>query len=397
MWQWPWISASVFLTPTATKPMQHNRRHWLQGMALLACTPLRSWAAHPAAPQFAAAWSVDLELHVGVVQLPASADAPLHIVHAHAVPTRAHGMTQLADGSLLFASRRPGDWLLRVRPDGSEQWHWIEPDRAFNGHVIASHDGKLLYTTETDLADSQGLIGVRDANSLEKISEWRTAGMDPHQLLLDRDGSLMVANGGIPTQPETGRRKLKLTHMDSSIVRLNPPDQGAITGQWRLADPRLSLRHLAWGPTVAWNREQRWLGIALQAEHDTAEQKQQAPVLALFDGERLHAAPLPSGAEWQGYGGDISCHTQHFAVSCPRADLLTWWQPPQEPGAMAQCLRQDGQQGVYCISNDSVLHPLQPDHSQLWTGGVQQVRHWPQGSAVASSAILALDNHWVRL
>ncbi|ANY60835.1 hypothetical protein MA05_00350 [Comamonas aquatica] len=89
--------------------------------------------------------------------------------------------------------------------------------------------------------------------------------MDPHQLLLDRDGSLVVANGGIPTQPETGRRKLRLDHMDSSIVRLRPQDRGALAGQWQLPDPRLSLRHLAWGPAVAWDPGQRWLGIALQA------------------------------------------------------------------------------------------------------------------------------------
>ncbi|MGM3052558.1 DUF1513 domain-containing protein, partial [Bacillus cereus group sp. BC306] len=83
-----------------------------------------------------------------------------------------------------------------------------------------------LYTTETDLEDAQGLIGVRDAITLEKIAEWRTGGMDPHQLLLDADGTLMVANGGIPTQSETGRRKLQLDHMDSSIARLLPAEGG---------------------------------------------------------------------------------------------------------------------------------------------------------------------------
>jgi len=31
---------------------------------------------------------------------------------------------------------------------------------------------------------------------LEKIDEWSTHGMDPHELLTDADGSLAVANGG---------------------------------------------------------------------------------------------------------------------------------------------------------------------------------------------------------
>ena len=33
---------------------------------------------------------------------------------------------------------------------------------------------------------------------------------------------------------------------------------GRLMGQWRLQDPRLSLRHLAWGP------DGKTLGIALQ-------------------------------------------------------------------------------------------------------------------------------------
>ena len=379
--------------------MTLNRRQWLQGLGVLAAMPLGTWArGTPAQPtQLAAAWALGADLFVGVLQVPMSAQEGLRVLHSHPVPTRAHGMTQLADGTLLFASRRPGDWLLRVRPDGHEDWLWIEPDRAFNGHVIASHDGQHLYTTETDLADSQGLIGVRDVKTLEKVAEWRTGGMDPHQLLLDRDGSLVVANGGIPTQPETGRRKLKLTHMDSSIARLQPQQHGAIAGQWRLEDPRLSLRHLSWGPSVTWAPERRWLGIALQAEHDDAQQKQTAPVLALFDGEKLHAAPIPAGAEWQGYGGDISSNAQHFAVTCPRADVLTWWQPPLSTKATAHCVRQDGQAGVYCISNDSVIHPLQPSVAAQWSGGSQQVLQWPQQQAVAALSQMALDNHWVQI
>ena len=361
--------------------MPTTRRQWLQSMAVLAMLPLHTWGQNRANSQhvrFAAAWAQGSDLFVGVLAAPSAPEQPLHIVQAHSIPTRAHGMTQLADGSLLFASRRPGDWLLHIAPSGQEQWLWIEPDRAFNGHVIASLDGQHLYTTETDLADSQGLIGVRDVHTLEKIAEWHTGGMDPHQLLLDKDGSIMVANGGIPTQPETGRRKLKLTHMDSSIVRLSPQDAGSIAGQWRLPDRRLSLRHLAWGPAVAWEPQQRWLGIALQAEHDHPEHKQSAPVLALLDGQHLHAVPLPAGAQWQGYGGDISSDGTHFAVSCPRANTLTWWLPPEAPDGTAQCVQQNTQQGVYCISNDSVVtHSLKARSAMLWSGGSHQVLQWP--------------------
>ena len=49
--------------------------------------------------------------------------------------------------------------------------------------------------------------------------------------------------------------------------------------RWTLADPWLSLRHLAWHPASA------TLGIAMQAEHPRQADRREAPVLAL-----LHAA-----------------------------------------------------------------------------------------------------------
>lgn len=403
-----------------------SRRLWLGHATLWAISPLlpsvphastpvataAGTATHPAAntatPRMAAAWATGAAQWVGVLQLPhptQTAAAP-HIVQAEPVPTRAHGMAALRDGSIVFASRRPGDWLLRL-PHGPSadhaQWQWIEDDRAFNGHVIESADGQHLYTTETDLATGQGLVGVRDVHTLEKIAEWPTGGMDPHQLLLDADGSLIVANGGIPTQPETGRRKLRLDHMDSSIARLLPAKQGRIAGQWRLPDTRLSLRHLAWGPRVAWRPQQRWLGIALQAEHTDDADRAQAPVLALWDGEQLHAAPLPAGAELAGYGGDIGSDGQHFAVSCPRADQLTWWQPPATPQAPGQWLHAHSLQGVYCVANHSPSHAIAAEHAQLWVGGQLQAQLRTSGqpqplqTAPLNAPPLQLDNHWIPL
>lgn len=154
---------------------------------------------------------------------------------------------------------------------------------------MANADGRTLYTTEMDLDTGAGPLGVRDAASLEKRAEWPTHGIDPHQLVWDavHPGRLIVANGGVPTRPETGRLKLDLERMDSSLVALDA-GSGSLCGQWRLDDARLSLRHLAWGRVEG----RPLLGIALQAEHDDAAQRTDASVLALFDGARLRA-PRP--------------------------------------------------------------------------------------------------------
>lgn len=400
--------------PTGIKPpLALGRRQWLQAMGLLAASPwvgpaFSQVAANEASQGLlAAAWMQGEQMQVGIVQMSRQPGQALQRLQSLDVPTRAHGMAVLRDGSVVFASRRPGDWLVRLRPGQAAedaQWLWIEPDRVFNGHVIESADARYLYTTETDLEDAQGLIGVRDAVTLEKLAEWRTGGMDPHQLLLDTDGSLVVANGGIPTQSETGRRKLQLDHMDSSIVRLLPASEGRIAGLWKLDDNRLSLRHLSWGPAVAHAPERRWLGIALQAEHRDSALRANAPVLALFDGERLHAVPLPEGQPpLAGYGGDIGSDGQWFAVSCPRANTISWWQPPAGREGQGRCLHRSDMPGVYCVANSSVSldgqgRSLAPQPA-LWMGGTGQARLQQRQQQVHTAGLggVALDNHWIPL
>ena len=266
-----------------------------------------------------AAWQDRDDQHIGLL---AMGQTTWSVQQSLKVPTRAHGLCCEADGHVLAVARRPGDWLLRWHSDtGHTQWHWIDTDRRFNGHVIASLDAQTLRTTETDLDSAQGLLGLRDARTLETTDEWPTHGMDPHQLLAlpkavgsFAAGTLMVANGGIPTLPETGRSKRELGRMDSSLVALHPAT-GALLGQWRLADPYLSIRHLAFDASSG------TLGIALQAEHPDKTGQTAAPVLAVWDGRTLKAAgDQPALA---GYGGDIcALPGGGFAVSCPRKNML---------------------------------------------------------------------------
>lgn len=345
----------------------------------------------------AATWQSAGGYQVGLL---AARGAALQVLAGVDVPTRAHGVLREASGSLLAVARRPGDWLLRWHPGAQgeasqrAQWGWIEADRAFNGHVVSSRDGRTLYTTETNLETGSGMIGVRDAASLEKIAEWPTHGMDPHELLLDVDGSLVVANGGIPALPETGRVKLNMEQMDASLVRLHPVT-GALLGQWRLADARLSLRHIAWGPLRAPGVAQghaadaasfspgarRLLGVALQAEHADPATQKAAPVLALFDGQTLQVCTADAGQALLGYGGDIACNAEGFSVSCPRAQGVAQWGP-------------EGQwRGWLPLTEACALASV---GDTLWVGGregvLNQAPHHLHASTLPPQ--LRLDNHW---
>jgi hypothetical protein len=337
----------------------------LAGLSSLACPAI----AAARRSRFAAAWDGDEGTHIGVLHI---GQAGLHVHSALPVPTRAHGLLGQADGSLVAASRRPGDWLVRWHPSArSATWAWAEPGRAFNGHAIASADRKHVYTTETDLETGQGLVGVRDAMSLQKLDEWATHGPDPHALVLAADGTLLVANGGIATLPESGRVKLHLERMDSSLVRLGLRG-GALLGQWRVPDNRLSLRHLAWGRGI--------LGIALQAEHADPDRKAAAPVLALFDGERLRRAAAPRPLA--GYGGDIAFAQGMFIVSCPRSHGLALFGPDGEWRSFAEL--------------PSACGLANAGPATVWAAGTSHVQAAGTPPLRIPSRV-RLDNHWLYL
>lgn len=393
-----------------------QRRQWLalaaSGVAVLASQPSARAAStrqSTATTRLAAAWESAAGYQVGVLEVgmpaPAAGASALSISAAIDLPNRAHGLLQEPDGTVLAVARRPGDWLLRWRPDGTAlAWSWVEPGRALNGHVLRSADGRTLYTTETNLENGAGLIGLRDAATLEKTGEWPTAGMDPHELLLDAGGSLIVANGGIPVRPETGRAKTQLPQMDPSLVRLDTRS-GEVRGQWRLADPRLSIRHIAWGTASA--AGPRLLGIALQAEHDDPAVKAAAPVLAVFDGQKLQ--PWTTGTEagvgqpLAGYGGDIAAFAGGFAVSCPRARGVALWRTNGQwvgflPLDGACALASDAETSKLKFEITGAKQTPELPASLLVGGRLNALRRDPTGNAVTMALQgVRLDNHWIAL
>lgn len=329
------------------------------------------------ATRMAATWRTpEGHFEAGVLHLDPR--GTMRVLSRTGLPARAHAVMPETAGTLLVVARRPGEWLLRIGRDGRERQRvWVETDRVLNGHAGRSRDGRWVYTTETDLADAQGLVGVRDARSLEKVAEWRTQGKDPHALLPDAEGHWMVANGGIPTVPETGRTKRHLDRMDASLVRLHR-DTGEMLGQWRLPDPRLSLRHLAWNSSGT-------LGVALQGEQQDAQARAECPVLAWFDGQSLQVAPQPEGAVLAGYGGDLAALGDAWMVSCPRADGVAVWRAGAWAGRVPMA-------GACALARSD---------TRLWMGGSRDVRWFDAGAMDAAPGGLdlglAVDNHWVAI
>jgi uncharacterized protein len=329
--------------------------------------------------------ALDLDWRRGVVA----------VAWSQPLPSRAHGLTALPDGGVLAVAMRPGRWLLRCDAHGRVVQRLAmddEPDgHTLDGHAITSApsapsaDGAWIYTTQTD-AQGRGWLAVRDSRSLRTVDRWSTLGIDPHQLLLDAEGDVVLVNGGIA---RTARgHKHQLDQMASSLVQLDQRD-GRPRGRWTLDDPRLSLRHLAWARPADDSRP--LLGVALQAEHDDPRDRAAAPVLALWDGQILQ--PSPPSVDARGYAGDISAAGPGgFAVSAQHADRgLVWW-----PGLA------HGVQPFARIAQPCALAaPTQgPDRGAVLLAGAAGVARWHPSQAPAMlrwPVPMVLDNHWIEL
>ena len=312
----------------------------------------------------------------------------LTIRYAVPLPTRPHGLLAESDGGLLVLGARPGAWILRCDGDGKTMRQIrLDDDGAMarlGGHVALSADGGHLYTTETDFRDGRGKVAVRDRRTLRKIAEWETHGIDPHQLLLDAHGNLVVANGGVPRSMED--KKHDLQRMDSSLVRIDA-NSGTLLRQWRLDDPRLSLRHMAWNTD---GKGQARLGVAMQAEHSDPIQRRAAPILAVLEGDRL---AVPTRAhDGIGYAGDIAAAGDGgFVTSSNQAGLAQLWQPAS-PDALAAIV---SIKEAYALapwagrSRGGVLIATALGLGRWHPSETPALLPWPQP--------MALDNHWVSM
>lgn len=356
-------------------PTHIRRREWL-----LAALAGPAWSQVADGPALALSWRGPAEgdpFAVGVFELPASGAPRLR--WQAPVPGRAHGLAALPGGGLLVVAARPGPWLLRLDSRGQVQARARpadEPDgHTLDGHALLSGNGQCLLTPQTD-PKGLGWLAWRDPRTLALVHRTPVHGVDPHHLVLDADGHVLLALGGIRRTPDG--RKVELERMQSALVRLHR-DSGALLGRWQLDDPRLSLRHLAWSGEAA----ERRLGVALQAEHDQPAERAAAPLLAVWDGQRLQ--PQLAGAGHAGYAGDIApAGADGFALSAQKAGRGLVWSPRAqgefarfaEPCALA------GAGGAVWLAGAAGLARWHPAEAPaMW--------RWPQP--------MVADNHWVPL
>ena len=145
-------------------------------------------------------------------------------------------------------SRRPGNFALVIdcNTGNIKNRLTLSDNNHFYGHGCFSADGSFLYTSENEISSGHGRVGIWNSNNnYTRVDQYSSGGIGPHEIVtLNEPDSLVIANGGIRTHPNTGRKKLNLDTMSSNISIMEKT--GKITQTFSLQDKyRLnSIRHL---------------------------------------------------------------------------------------------------------------------------------------------------------
>ncbi len=291
-----------------------TRRSFLATLAAGAALPATGWAGLGAPVLLAAGRWPDGGFRI------AGMDAGGGITFTTPLPERGHAAAAHPHRPLAVAfARRPGTFALVIDcTTGTVQARLTPPSgHHFYGHGTFSADDTLLFTTENAYELGQGRIGIWDTRDWSRIGAVDSGGTGPHDMALMPDGkSLVVANGGIETHPDSGRAKLNLATMRPNLTYLGL--DGEILDRVELSDDlhRNSIRHLALAPdgTVA---------FAMQWQGDAAETP---PLLGLHRrgaAPRLLAAPGPLHARLRGYAGSVALSqgAALVAITSPRGGV----------------------------------------------------------------------------
>lgn len=340
-----------------------NRRRFIQGLLLAGATPALAeafWFKKGPRPHYISA-AGDSKDKYGLNWV--SADAKTH--NGLLSGFRGHSVSQhpFRKQSILMFGRRPATRCIEIDVENVELMHNIKSatDRHFFGHGVFSADGKTLFTTENDYHSGRGKIGIRDATNYQQIGEYESHGTGPHELRLMPDGkTLVIANSGILTHPDSGRKKLNLNSMDSTLTYIDSAS-GKLLGHYRFTEPKASIRHI----DVS---ENGTVAIAMQHQRDAMNHQNTIALGALHQGGDIQALDQPEQvvSAMNDYMGSVAINpfSQIAGFTSPRGNLAAFWylQDGQFVGyhqlhdVCGICLSADKQSFVLSNSRGQIRH-----------------------------------------
>ncbi len=249
------------------------------------------------------------------------------LVQSAASGFRGHALAQHTGRPelLVMFARRPGTHALVVnmltgeveqRIDCAEHHH-------MHGHGCFDQTGELLFTTESNYQTGVGKLVIRNTRSWQVEGEFLTHGIGPHDVhLMSDQKTLVVANGGLLTHPDSGRKVLNLDTMDPSLVYLSLYN-GELISQHRLPESKASIRHLA----VA---NDGTVAVATQLQRPAMTDNRLVPLGAIHKpGAEMQLLQCPESltVAFNDYMGSVAINEKERVAgfTSPRGDIAAFW------------------------------------------------------------------------
>ena len=251
----------------------------------------------------------------------------IRIISDFAVPHEVHLATLFPyQKSLLVCSRVAGACLLKYALDGTLLAK-LEPlkNQHFEGHGIFSADEQHVYTTSSDYKNAQGRVLKLNAHDLSLVSDHSSGGLGPHELVWQSEQHIAIANTGVSTHPDSGRKILNPDSIHSNVSLFNTQTQ-AFEQVWPIPLNGLSARHL---DRMSDGR------LVIGCQYKKYDQRPPCVAFASRDHGLTFAAPDNDNLHWQmqGYSASTKAipNSPQALISNPRGHLLTRWH--QQPHA----------------------------------------------------------------
>jgi hypothetical protein len=256
------------------------------------------------------------------------------------LPARGHDALAIKSkpGHALIFARRPGNFVLEVDFTRGEIVQHIEvaEHQHFYGHGVLVDNDNTLVSTENDYERGKGLIVLRDRLTQKIIEKYDSGGIGPHEIALmprtftsdttvnsalkPASERIVIANGGIKTHPDQARKKLNLNTMQPNLAYMEL-NSGNVIDKYVLENKQLSIRHL----DVS-NKGKVVAGLQYQGASTD-----EVPLIVSHHGEDKLQFLQANNEIWRSmkhYTASVCIHSTAnvVAVTCPKANLLTFWQ-----------------------------------------------------------------------
>lgn len=249
------------------------------------------------------------------------------IVSDFSVPNEVHLACLFPkNDSILICSRVPGSSLLKYSLEGELQAELKPlPNQHFEGHGIFSSDEKFLYVTSTNFQQSMnqpdnGRLLKINIDDLTLVEEYSTGGIGPHELVWQSNTHIAIANTGVLTHPDSGRKILNKDNIQSNIVLFNT-DTKSIDHQWQVPLLGLSARHM--------DRMDNG-DLVIGCQYKKQDQRPACVAFAKKNKTLIFSDKNNESIHWdmKGYTASIKAlpNSNKALITNPRGGLLTQWQ-----------------------------------------------------------------------